>query len=66
MKEVPCPECEGAGWVGKLYPSGHTEATCDTCSGEGFFEEECTHKYTAYVGLMERFEYCIYCDEKIQ
>ncbi|HLD91572.1 MAG TPA: hypothetical protein VI911_11295 [Patescibacteria group bacterium] len=35
-----CPECEGSGFIGKLYPSGHTEVKCERCSGEGMIEDE--------------------------
>lgn len=30
-----CPTCDGGGVTGKLYPSGHTEVTCEDCDGEG-------------------------------
>ena len=35
-----CPDCEGAGFIAKLYPSGHTEATCEECDGRGFEEQD--------------------------
>ena len=35
-----CPECEGGGMHFKLYPSGHTEVTCECCSGTGVVEYE--------------------------
>lgn len=67
MKET-CPDCEGAGWTGKLYPSGHHEVTCDRCSGEGFldFDDDCEHDLVEYQGLIERFYYCKHCDERIK
>lgn len=27
-------------------------------------EEECTHKWKFYHGLIESYDYCIYCDKK--
>lgn len=33
-----CPACHGAGWFAKLYPSGHTEESCDYCDGIGQVE----------------------------
>lgn len=36
VEEVPCPRCEGAGFFAALYPSGHTEVTCDCCYGNGY------------------------------
>lgn len=35
VEENPCPECYGAGWVGRLYPNGHNEVTCEACGGTG-------------------------------
>lgn len=35
IKWKECPDCEGGGIVAKLYPSGHTEATCERCDGLG-------------------------------
>ena len=35
-----CPDCEGVGWVAKLYPQGHTEETCQTCEGEGYIDKK--------------------------
>lgn len=37
--DIPCPKCEGGGFIAALYPSGHTEVTCDECYGEGYFLE---------------------------
>lgn len=30
-----CPDCEGAGFVAKLLPSGHSESKCEGCNGVG-------------------------------
>lgn len=38
--EAICPECDGAGFQAKLYPSGHTEVRCEECNGQGYFEAE--------------------------
>lgn len=32
----------------------------------GILEEDCVHDYKEYVGLMERYFYCVKCDEKKQ
>ena len=37
--EMVCPECEGGGFIAKLYPNGHTEARCEICDGRGYIEE---------------------------
>ena len=37
-KMEECYECEGGGWIAKLYPNGHTEMTCDVCMGVGYIE----------------------------
>ena len=33
-----CPRCEGGGFYAELYPSGHTEMTCEECGGSGTVE----------------------------
>lgn len=35
-----CTECGGGGFIAKLYPSGHTEQTCDECGGLGYEEQD--------------------------
>ncbi len=37
---MECPECEGGGFIAKLYPNGHTEVRCETCGGSGVIESE--------------------------
>ena len=33
-----CGDCSGGGFIGRLYPSGHTEVRCETCNGNGFLD----------------------------
>lgn len=45
-----------AGWEG--------EYTIPDFNTEGMPDAPCEHQYKEYVGLIERFEYCVTCDHK--
>jgi len=47
--KAECPECLGAGFIPKMYPSGHTEAYCVDCSGKGWVEAELDCECGAHV-----------------
>lgn len=33
-----CYDCSGGGFIGRLYPSGHSEVRCETCNGTGVLD----------------------------